>query len=200
MDERTEFCLSITSFVITSSKETGRQAWRMELRWKENQQQMRGRSRPDGQFWASGLLRSEEKGKLFWVSRWPFKLDIECCWRAEVYQCPRPAGYDSSPCWSSRRCARGGARHLPLFNQRPLPFQRVEPWLYKDKRVRGGNKALIHSATRTPAVLPAAFWGLPPFICHEIIKSPLLICGNAAKKKKNSGERNHFDKRFVCAD
>lgn len=38
------------------------------------------------------------KGQVVSVSRWPFKLDIECSRRAEVYQCPRPASQDCGAC------------------------------------------------------------------------------------------------------
>lgn len=45
-----------------------------------------------------------EKGQFILVNRWPFKLDIECCWGAEVYQCPCPAGSELIPRWYSWCC------------------------------------------------------------------------------------------------
>lgn len=46
----------------------------------------------------------EKKGQFILVSHWPFKLDLECCWWAEVYQCPCPVGYELIPCWYSWCC------------------------------------------------------------------------------------------------
>lgn len=45
-----------------------------------------------------------KKGQFILVSHWPFKLDLECCWWAEVYQCPCPVGYELIPCWYSWCC------------------------------------------------------------------------------------------------
>lgn len=38
-----------------------------------------------------------EKGQFILVNRWSFKLDIECFWGTEVYQCPCPAGSELIP-------------------------------------------------------------------------------------------------------
>lgn len=38
-----------------------------------------------------------EKGQFILVNRWSFKLDIECFWGTEVYQCPCPTGSELIP-------------------------------------------------------------------------------------------------------
>lgn len=60
-----------------------------------------------------------EKGQFILVNRWPFKLDIECCWGAEVYQCPCPAGSELIPRWYSWCCEQSWESNLPLHTTNP---------------------------------------------------------------------------------
>lgn len=140
-----------------------------------------------------------EKGQFILVNRWPFKLDIECCWGAEVYQCPCPAGSELIPRWYSWCCEQSWVHYL--YAPPTHPFWEAKPLLYKEKvsEVEQSPHSLQHEHKQFVQwkELPAAFQGLLRFICHEIIKSPLLICGNAANISHGT---NHFDKRFVCAN
>lgn len=61
-----------------------------------------------------------ERGQFILVSRWPFKLGIECCWWAEVYQCPCSAGYELIPCWYSWCCESSCASTPPLHTTSPF--------------------------------------------------------------------------------
>lgn len=80
--------------------------------------------------WTTAVRR---KGQFILVNRWAFKLDIECCWWAEVYQCPCPAGYELIPCWYSWRCEQSGAQHLPLFTTGPSPFRKQSHYYIRTK-------------------------------------------------------------------
>lgn len=185
---------------LMSSNETLCNTWKMELKWKQNQQQTQRQTRPGGQFWASGLLRWAEKGKLFKSVAGPLNWILSAAGELRfinVYGRPATtrAHVDTVAAVHGRRTTQ------LLSTSSPSPFRKQSHDYIRTNVSAVETKPLFTRLCALQRRSPPLSEGLPPFICHEIIKSPLLICGNAAEKKnENSCETNHFDKRSVCAD
>lgn len=87
----------------------------------------------------------EKKGQFILVSHWPFKLDLECCWWAEVYQCPCPVGYELIPWWYSWCCEQICVLTPPRDTIRtPHPLTRGRATAVKAREVEQSAHSLRH--------------------------------------------------------
>lgn len=123
----------------------------------------------------------EKKGQFILVSHWPFKLDLECCWWAEVYQCPCPVGYELIPCWYSWCCEPICELTPPRDTIRPSLI-RSRATAVKAREVEQSAHSLWyqHNAVLPRKTNPCSHRGL---VISFVIKSEYLplISSNIAK-------------------
>lgn len=115
-------------------------------------------------------LEKKKKGQFILVGHWPFKLDLECCWWAEVYQCPCPVGYELIPCWYSWCCEQICELTPPRHTIRPS-FIRSWATAIKAREVEQSTHSLQHQHNTVCPLKtsPCCFhWG---FFNSSVIKS-----------------------------
>lgn len=124
----------------------------------------------------------KKKGQFILVGHWPFKLDLECCWWAEVYQCPCPVGYELIPCWYSWCCEQICELTPPRHTIRPS-FIRSWATAIKAREVEQSAHSLQHQHNTVCPLITSTccfHWGF--FIRDKIIEYLLLNQQQYGKK------------------